>query len=934
MSKRHEQLLFRYSSALEHGDFEAVAEVLHDAEHDPALEQMILDMNAAYSAEASVNHKNPKEVPMIAALYQKRPPAYVRWQSLPLVAALAVIGLLVALLAVQTRGANFSNIGDNGHNGTPLAIAQNNTLCQTTTLAAVKVVTFPAANNVVVLGTLPAGTSVQVLDAQSVNNEQGIAIHWYFISAQAIQGWVSMDALDVRGCPQVGIAQAQAATSEAALSTTATAMSSDLASFTSTPALLLDNALTPLPQNDTAGIAQHPFYINPTFDPLELTAIVATLNATYQPMATMIPVQNSSQDAIACSTAVPGDQPHMMLYAQPDSNSPIVDFYTADEAQSPISVLQATYIARQTWYYIEIDSHPNQPRGWVSKERFDVVMGSCNTTYVQPVELATPAPLPANQQADVPAVKCPTPSSVSRIMMYARPSLDSFKFSQAYDAASYAFFLLDSTEVEGQTWYFVRIGATVDDKQGWITWDDYNILKDCAPFNAVTQANAVPVPSDGTLPLVPTIIPADASPMPADSGFLLDTCLIDLTNRVTLYAEPSNDARVTEILHIGTSLEVSAPTPDWYWVTVRFPDGVGSNGFVRAYTLKLPDDCHLTPVMTTGALVPTAVPPDVQALPTFTPVPANAQVDATDCAFDSSDPGRIKLYTYPALDSRYAYDAWSSLYIPQSDFSLLDAKDIDDQAWYFVRIHRVSMDNIPDMQGWMTREEFDRNVRCAPLMNSDTLTQVAAQVMLSAMPTAIAPTLIAPAAQALPTFTLTPANVQAVSTSAPNVSASATDKFPIYTVQAGDTVLYILGQFGLDAQAFPQLRALNFLNKDGDLTPGMVLVIPVSLPDEVTTCTILSGQSIDLRAQPLKADPVVYFLPQPTTLIIEGEFKNGDGMWAAVRAQAGSITMAGVWIQVDQMNAAATCSQGVAVRAISIPTSPLATTIATATLVR
>ncbi|MCC6804382.1 MAG: hypothetical protein IT319_15980, partial [Anaerolineae bacterium] len=47
MSKQYEQLLFRYSSALERGDFETVADVLRQAERDPALEQMILDMNDA-----------------------------------------------------------------------------------------------------------------------------------------------------------------------------------------------------------------------------------------------------------------------------------------------------------------------------------------------------------------------------------------------------------------------------------------------------------------------------------------------------------------------------------------------------------------------------------------------------------------------------------------------------------------------------------------------------------------------------------------------------------------------------------------------------------------------------------------------------------------------------------------------------------------------
>ena len=451
--------------------------------------------------------------------------------------------------------------------------------------------------------------------------------------------------------------------------------------------------------------------------------------------------------------------------------------------------------------------------------------------------------------------------------------------------------------MDNQSWYYVEIDTSASQKQGWITSDDYNVIKDCAPFNAVA------VPSDSTLSLVP-LIPADVAPVPSDSGFLLDTCHFDLANTVTLYAEPAKDAKVTEILHIGTSLEVTAPSADWYWVTVRYPDGVGSTGFVRADALTLPDDCHLTPGTTT-AFVPTIVPPNVQALATFTLVPANVQVNPADCAFSGTDPGRIQLYARPSLDSGYAYDAFSSLYIPQSELSLLDAVDVGTQAWYFIQIHGKFSE---DMRGWMTEEEFNKNVRCAPLVNSGIMTQVAAQIALSATPTPapLDPTATTLPSTALSTFTPTPADLQSAS-QATNVLV--TDNFPIYTVQAGDTVLYILSKFGLDANAFPRLRELNFLNKDGDLTPGMALVIPVSLPDKVTTCTFLSGQTIDLRAHPLKADPIIYFLPQPTTFIIEGEFKNGDGMWAAAKAQIDGMTMDGVWIQVDQMDAAATCSQ-------------------------
>lgn len=49
-----EQALYRYSNALERGDFATVAALLRQAEHDPALAQMIQEVNAALQAESEV----------------------------------------------------------------------------------------------------------------------------------------------------------------------------------------------------------------------------------------------------------------------------------------------------------------------------------------------------------------------------------------------------------------------------------------------------------------------------------------------------------------------------------------------------------------------------------------------------------------------------------------------------------------------------------------------------------------------------------------------------------------------------------------------------------------------------------------------------------------------------------------------------------------
>lgn len=68
-----EKALYRYSSALERGDFEAVAAVLQEAEQDPLLERQLLEMNQAYQAELEGTSMASSVQPQIL---QDRPP---RW---------------------------------------------------------------------------------------------------------------------------------------------------------------------------------------------------------------------------------------------------------------------------------------------------------------------------------------------------------------------------------------------------------------------------------------------------------------------------------------------------------------------------------------------------------------------------------------------------------------------------------------------------------------------------------------------------------------------------------------------------------------------------------------------------------------------------------------------------------------------------------------
>lgn len=96
-----EKLLFRYSGALERGDFETLAAVLAEAERDPILEAMILEMNEVYGAELPA--PRPKEtLPMTTVMtFDRRRPPVLRY-AMALAAAAALV-LVVGLLALTGR---------------------------------------------------------------------------------------------------------------------------------------------------------------------------------------------------------------------------------------------------------------------------------------------------------------------------------------------------------------------------------------------------------------------------------------------------------------------------------------------------------------------------------------------------------------------------------------------------------------------------------------------------------------------------------------------------------------------------------------------------------------------------------------------------------------------------------------------------------------
>lgn len=198
MRKQHEQLLFRYSSALERGDFESVAAVLREAERDPELEAMILELNVVYAAEPSerFNHKNAKEMMgMIAPLYQKRTPAPPRPYNLPMIAALAIVALIVVLLVTWIAPSTNWNTGQDG---SPEAIAMQGTPDECAPNEAdpgrIQLYTRPAEGAAYAYGAYSllyvAQSSFSVLEWVEADGET-----WYFVRIhdvfdEDLQGWM------------------------------------------------------------------------------------------------------------------------------------------------------------------------------------------------------------------------------------------------------------------------------------------------------------------------------------------------------------------------------------------------------------------------------------------------------------------------------------------------------------------------------------------------------------------------------------------------------------------------------------------------------------------------------------------------------------------------------------------------------------------------
>ncbi len=368
--RARERLLFKYSAALDRGDFAAVAAILRQAEHDPLLAKMIEELDAAYQTELAAagfvlntNHRERKELPMIAV---SRPP-FDRMSARPaqhslltaavLLVTLVILGSAVALLRPQTslellpppvdpHAAAGASVPD-----LQAQIGQTN--CQVTTGSNGALLYTAPQRDAQVSAQLPADTVVTV-EVQSVVIESGRT--WVLLRAAlpsgAVQGWLDIDDIPSR---QVVCA----------------------------PSTVMGDLAFPTPTVTEIRT-------------LPVTATPAALIVEVLP--TIAPDPNTVRNLFAACTV----ETEIELHALPDLASPIEQ--TLDGVFT-IELRLIVFAEGGYWALVRVNTSDQVFEGWIDGETLAVLAANCAAQ--------TPSPSPLdNVQSLIPTIAAPAPPSI------------------------------------------------------------------------------------------------------------------------------------------------------------------------------------------------------------------------------------------------------------------------------------------------------------------------------------------------------------------------------------------------------------------------------------------------------------------------------------------------------------------------------------------
>ncbi len=234
-----EKRLFRYSTALQRGDFETVVAILREARADPLLDDQIAELNAAYEAELnaahtilSPNQRYREDQSVNITLDQTTSPVNRSWHGTATLAAVVLIVMLAGavLLTLRSGKPQPSNLSavEQALSPTPTlipaltlmpslpnvavaAVAPPAQISGALVLCQVQIVTpanlysrpFSDASTSPILGQLLPPAVADVLD-QEYNSATGST--WYFVRSGVnnllAQGWINADTVvTVSDCP-------------------------------------------------------------------------------------------------------------------------------------------------------------------------------------------------------------------------------------------------------------------------------------------------------------------------------------------------------------------------------------------------------------------------------------------------------------------------------------------------------------------------------------------------------------------------------------------------------------------------------------------------------------------------------------------------------------------------------------------------------------
>ncbi len=612
-----EKSLFRYSSALERADFATVEAVLHEAERDPELAQMITEINMVYESEAirlspslnhSSNHREKELLMTTIVLPQRKQPSLQRWLPVTLAAACVSVLFIGALLMrpIRPNGNALTGMQANA-TSTPFPTALPTLVPTSTPFSVDSVTAMPPtvvppenalvatfdcnnfeiisealyvrarpSNHSAILGQLSAGTLVQTL-AGGIAAEDDTSdpkTNWSFIKADvagnSVQGWIP-------------VTKTQAACQAGAVTLTTGNVPQQID---------VVPAATVIPPSEI------------TLAPADSTTLVQ-IGGVSLPMS-VCHLTNQTANTVSIYAAPLTTNSNAAVVGQLAPNNGAVILYANNDPQSaPVGAV---------WYLIMTNApSAQQVTGWVSANSVTTAAGTPCTVDVTGSSGGASVTV-AGAQAGSVSVAVPAQAAGETCHISNQTDQAATMFAAAltddsnapvvgkFPSGSWATVILSSYDQQsapiGALWYLIKVDG---DKPviGWVSANSIGTSNACGLENSVGIA-------------VPTLVPPAASSgvsivgstvaVPASPGI----CHVvnGQTDSVPVFSGPSRDG--SEATYVN-NLPPNTPTTVlyqqrnkqtgevWYLVLAVMDQEKQISGWVSADTVKVMDQCPTLP---------------------------------------------------------------------------------------------------------------------------------------------------------------------------------------------------------------------------------------------------------------------------------------------------------------------------------------------------